>query len=76
MPGAVGGGATGVVGTAEASEKCGNMEEKRGPVQVSLTCKSRSSITQLGNETLRSGRRDRLDVRRGGGSANRCCGGD
>ena len=29
VPGAVGGGVSGVVGAAEAPEQCGNMEEKR-----------------------------------------------
>ena len=52
VPGATGGGSSEVEGAAEASEKCGNKEEKREAVHVSLTCMSRSPATQLGNETL------------------------
>jgi len=63
VPGAVGGRPSEVSGVAEAPEKCGNKEERRGAVQVSLTCMSRSPATQLGSETLMSARRDRLEVR-------------
>jgi len=52
-----------VVGVAEASEKCGNKEEKREAVQVSLACMARSPATQLGSETLMSARHDRLEGR-------------
>jgi len=63
VPGATGGGTSEVVGVAEASENCGNKEEKREAVQVSLTCMSRGPATQLGSETLMSARRDGLEGR-------------
>ena len=63
VPGATGGGTSEVIGAAEASEKCGNKEEKREAVHVSLTCMSRSPATQQGSETLMSARRDRLEGR-------------
>jgi len=69
VPGAVGDEATGVVGVSDVPAKCKNMEEKRGPVRVPLTCLARSPFTHRGSEAPRSGRRDSLEVRRGGGSA-------
>jgi len=43
--GAVDDEATGLVGLAGSSEECGNMEEKREPVQVPLICLARSPFT-------------------------------